>query len=197
MGSAASTAANGGSDLHGVVNSGGFAVGKPTTVVYAQQLSKPAIIAALKAGRCFITRTPDGVELYLSAGRAGQQTAVGGEVYGDVGDLVTVTARVRRGAGMRLVFVSGGAPISTTTLDSDDQTIEVSVPMPVGGGYVRAEVRGQSRPNPTNPAASEGDMEALSNPVFLVVDALPTGYVARSTPIPALAGPRRAASRER
>jgi hypothetical protein len=185
------TVANGGSDLHGVVNSGGFAVGKPTTVVYAEQLSKPAIIAALKAGRCFITRTPDGVELYLSAGHAGQQTAVGGEVYGDVGDLVTVTARVRRGAGMRLVFVSGGAPISTTTLDSDDQTIAVSVPMPAGGGYVRAEVRGQSRPNPTNPAASEGDMEALSNPVFLVVGALPTGYIARSTPIPALAGPRR------
>jgi len=184
VGSAASTAANGGSDLHGVVDSGGFAVGKPTTVVYAQQLHKPAIIAALRAGRCFITRAPDGVELYLSAGRAGQQTAVGGEVYGDVGDLVTVTARVRRGAGMRLVFVSGGAPISTTTLDSDDQTIEVSVPVPVGGGYVRAEVRGQNRPNPTNPAASEGDMEALSNPVFLVVGALPTGYVARSTPIP-------------
>jgi hypothetical protein len=111
--------------------------------------------------------------------------------------VVTVTARVRRGAGMRLVFVSGGAPISTTTLDSDDQTIAVSVPMSVGGGYVRAEVRGQSRPNPTNPTASEGDMAALSNPVFLVVGALPTGYVARSTLIPALAGPRRAASRER
>jgi len=111
--------------------------------------------------------------------------------------VVTVTARVRRGAGMQLVFVSGGAPISTTTLDSDDQTIAVSVPMSVGGGYVRAEVRGQSRPNPTNPTASEGDMAALSNPVFLVVGALPTGYVARSTLIPALAGPRRAASRER
>jgi len=187
------TVGNGGSDLHGVINSGGFAVGKPTTVVYALALSKPAIIAALKAGRCFITRAPDGVELYLGASRPGQQTYVGGEVYGAVGDLVTVMARVRRAAGMRLAFISQGVAVRTVILDSDDQTVEVAVPIPAGGGYVRAEVRGQSRPNPSNPAASEGDMEAISNPVFLVVGTVPSGYVAQSAPIPALAGPRRVA----
>lgn len=185
------TVANGGSDLHGVNNTSGFAVGKPTTVVYAQRLSKPDVVAALKAGRCFITRAPDGVELYLSASRPGQQTYVGGEVYGDVGDLVTVTARARRAGGMRLAFVSQGATVMTVVLDSDDQTVQLQLPILVGGGYVRAEVRGQSRPNASNPAASEGDMEAISNPVFLVVGDPPAGYVAQSAPVPALPGPRR------
>lgn len=38
---------------------------------------------------------------------------------------------------------------------------------PVGsGGYVRAELRGEA--DPTNPAAGRLDMEALTNPIFLV-----------------------------
>lgn len=185
------TVANGGSDLHGVQNTGGYAVGKPTTVVYAEQLSKPAIIGALKAGRCFITRAPDGVELYLGATRPGQETFVGGEVYGGAGDPVTVSARVRRAGGMRLVFVSQGKVIETVPLTSDDQTVTTTVPIPPGGGYVRAEVRGQNRPNPTNPTASEGDMESLSNPIFLVVGDTPGDYIARTAPIPTLVGPRR------
>lgn len=185
------TVANGGSDLHGVQNSGGFAVGKPTTVVFADQLSKNAVIGALKAGRCFITRAPDGVELYLGATRPGQAASVGGNIYGDAGDPVAVSARVRRAGGMRLTFISGGKPISTTQLGSDDQTVTATVPIPPGGGYVRAEVRGQDRPDPTNPQASEGDMEALSNPVFLVVGDPPADYAAESAPVPTRSGPRR------
>ncbi|GAA2502312.1 CehA/McbA family metallohydrolase [Terrabacter carboxydivorans] len=186
------TVANGGSDLHGVDNSGGNAVGKPTTIVYAEQLSKSAVIKALKAGRCFITRAPDGVELYLSGSRPGQAAFVGGDVYGAVGDQVTVTARVRRGGGMRLTFVSAGAPVQTVPLSSDDQSVEITVPIPPGGGYVRAEVRGQERPVIGNPAASEGDMEAITNPVFLTVGDLPNGYIARTAPVPDHPGPRRA-----
>ena len=184
------TVANGGSDLHGVQNSGGFAVGKPTTVVYADRLSTSAVVAALKAGRCFISRAPDGVELYLGANRPGQQAYVGGEVYGAIGDLVTVTARVRRAGGMTLAFVSQGVQVGTVLLRSDDETAQVTVPIPAGGGYVRAKVRGQARPNVANPAASEGDMEAISNPVFLVVGDPPSGYLAQSVPVPNVVGPR-------
>ena len=92
---------------------------------------------------------------------------------------------------MRLTFISDGKPISTTQLSSDDQTVTATVPIPPGGGYVRAEVRGQDRPDPANPQASEGDMEALSNPVFLVVGDPPAGYVAESAPAPTRSGPRR------
>jgi hypothetical protein len=177
--------ANGGSDLHGVVNDGDTAIGLPTTVVYADRLAARDIVAALKAGRSFITRAPDGVEIYLSAARAGQAAGVGGAVHGAPGDPVTVTARVRRGGGMRLVLVSDGAPVLTRPLTSDDETVQTVVPIPPAGGYVRAEVRGAPRPNPVNPVnpkASQGDMEALTNPVRLVVGDLPPGYAAETPP---------------
>lgn len=185
------TVANGGSDLHGVDNAGGFAFGKPTTVVYAQRLAKADVIAALKAGRSFVTRSPDGVEVYLTARRPGQETYVGGSVYGSAGDVVTVQARVRRGGGMRLAFVAQGATVAAATLTADDQTVEVPVPIPPGGGYVRAEVRGEPRVDPVNPQAGELDMEAFTNPVHLVDGPVPDGYAAEVAPVPARLGPRR------
>jgi hypothetical protein len=123
--------------------------------------------------------------------RPGQETYVGGSVYGAVGDIATVRARVRRAGGMRLTFVSQGAPITTVPLSSDDQVVEVPVPIPAGGGSVRAEVRGQPRPVPDNPAAGELDMEAFTNPIHLVVGSPPAGYRAETAPVPSRPGPRR------
>lgn len=185
------TVANGGSDLHGTANDNGFAVGKPTTVVYAPRLAQPDVIGALRAGRCFVTRGPDSVEVYLTATRPGQETYVGGTVYGGTGDPVTVRARVRRAAGMRLTLVAQGAKVLSQKLDGDDVTVEVTVPVPRRGGYVRAEVRGSHRPQPGNWRASERDMEAFTNPIWLVVGDPPPGYVAEQAPVPCRAGPRR------
>lgn len=186
------TVANGGSDLHGVDNDRGFGIGKPTTVVYTRRLAQPDVVEALRAGRCFVTRAPDGVEVYLTATRPGQETYVGGSVYGDAGDPVTVRARVRRGTGMRLTLISQGTKVHTRQLDGDDVTVEVSLPVPQEGGYVRAEVRGSPRPRPGNRRASELDMEAFTNPVWLVVGDPPPGYTAERAPVPQRAGPRRA-----
>ena len=170
--------ANGGSDLHGVDNDAGSIAGTPTTVVYASALSKPAVVAALKAGRSFVTRRPDGVECYLTGrstdGR--QHTYLGGTVYGDVGDPVVVSARVRRAGGMRLTFISGAAPVSTIPLDDDDATVTTTVPIPPGGGYLRGEVRSRPRPVPGNPTASATDMECLTNPILLGIGDHTPGY---------------------
>lgn len=182
-----STVANGGSDLHGLDEQGG-AVGKPTTVVYARRLAQPDVIEALRAGRSFITRSPDGAEVYLTATRPGQETYVGGRVYGDVGDPVTVRVRVRRAAGMRLVVVAQGRRVHVQQLGDDDETVEVRVPVPPRGGYVRAEVR-DGRPGSAR--SGELDMEAFTNPIRLVVGDPPPGYVAERAPVPPRAGPRR------
>ncbi len=46
-------------------------VGIPTTVVYAKELSQPAILEGIRAGHVFVmVGGPDGVPLYLSAGAA-------------------------------------------------------------------------------------------------------------------------------
>lgn len=86
--------ANGGSDLHGVENDGGFAAGTPTTVVHAERLAKPDVVRALRLGRSFVTRVPGGVEIYLSArGPDGQRQITGGTIYGEHGDLAHVEDR--------------------------------------------------------------------------------------------------------
>lgn len=184
---------NGGSDLHGADNTSGFAAGLPTTVLHASRLAKRDVIAAARAGRAFVTKAPDGVEVYLTARRPGQRTYTGGTVYADVGDPVRVRCRVRRGAGRRLLLVAQGLPVSVTPLDSDDQTVQATLPVPPGGGYVRAEVRGEPTVDLGDVVASSGDMEALTNPIWLAVGDPPAGYVAEDAPVPEHAGPRRTA----
>lgn len=177
--------ANGGSDLHGVQNTGGFVLGTPTTVVYADRLSTDGIVAGLKAGRVFVTRRPDGVEVYPEVTHSGRTAGMGGEVFGDVGDLVRVAVRVRGAAGMRVTTKGkDGLVLDWRVLRTDDEVVELTTPIPLGGGYVRVEVRGEA-------SGSEGSMEAISNPVHLVVGEAPAGSVSSPLPVPESPGPRR------
>lgn len=185
--------ANGGSDLHGVRNTNGFDAGTPTTVVYADQLSKAAIVRALKAGRCFVTRLPDGVELYLRAeGPGGQRQIVGGTIYGAATDTVDIEVLVRRAAGMRVLLLRDGVPLSVTSIQADEERVTATVPIGVGG-YVRVEARGVPEVDPANPIAGRTDMEAFTNPIFLAVGQVPDGSEPVDPP-PAPAGPRRPAA---
>lgn len=169
--------ANGGSDLHGTRNTLQPAgAGTPTTVVYAESLSTDAIVEATRAGRCFVTRAPNGGELYLTAtGPGGQQTFTGGTVVGAPTDTVEVEVLVRRGAllsadpTLRLILISNGVALSTTPITQQEQTVGLTVPIGLGG-YVRAELRGQPFVDPTSPIASRLDMEALTNPIWLALD---------------------------
>ena len=185
--------ANGGSDLHGVDNNFGLTVGTPTTVVYAEALSKEAVVAGLKAGRMFVTRIPDGVECYVTARKGDQRTAMGGTIFGGVGDLVEVSFRVRRAGGLdaRLHVISAGNVIEKVPIASDDQTVTRTVPIPPNGTYVRAEVRSHPHPNPAHPLGSALDMECLTNPVWLQVGDVPPGTQPFDAPPPARPGPRR------
>jgi hypothetical protein len=183
--------ANGGSDLHGTDGVFGYRAGTPTTVVYARSLSKRDVVAALRAGRSFVTRRPDGVECYLTATRPGQSADVGGSVYGAAGDGATVRALVRGGEGYRLVLWSGGRAVSTTPLTTNEQTVEAGVRIPPGGSYVRAEVRGRTRRYAGRPLALELDMECLTNPIWLVVGDVPAGAPSGQAPPPERPGPRR------
>jgi hypothetical protein len=161
--------ANGGSDLHGVENDLGFAAGTPTTVVWADRLATEDVVAALRAGRCFVTRRPDGVEIYLTAAGPGeQQQIVGGTVYGAAGEVTEVEVLVRRAAGMVLLLVGSGVPAQVHPIGSDEEVVRLSVPI-VDGGYVRAEVRRGPNVVPEDPLTSEGGMEAFTNPIFLAV----------------------------
>lgn len=176
--------ANGGSDLHGVLDHRGRAAGLPTTVVYADALAKEPVVAALRAGRSFVTSGPDGVEVYLAAASADrrQLTGVGGTVWGGAGDPVTVTARVRAGGGHRLRLLAGTGLVAERQLTGDDVTLELQTRIPRRAGFVRAEVR------PTRGRR----MEAFTNPILLRVgDPPPDDRTAWYAPPPPDPGPRR------
>jgi hypothetical protein len=174
--------ANGGSDLHGLGNTKGYAVGLPTTMVYATALSRDAIVDAVQAGRSFVTRQPNGVEIYLTAtGSGGQETYTGGTLWGDVGELVTVRVLVRRAAGMRLSVRTEAGEVLSAEMQSDEQTIEAMVSIGAEHSFVRAEIRtGQGRLLPV----PQLDMEAFTNPIRLRVGDPPAGTGPEVAPPP-------------
>jgi predicted metal-dependent phosphoesterase TrpH len=177
-------AANGGSDLHATDNVRGYAVGLPTTVVYAERLSREAVIDAVRRGRSFVTRAPTGVDIYLTARTSsGQETFTGGRIYGDVDDEVTAAAHVRRGGGMQLRFITERGTVYEAQLDADDTTVESTVRIGKQHGFVRAEVRGEARPPGVLPVP-QLDMEAFTNPIRLVVGGVPAGTQPESAPPP-------------
>jgi hypothetical protein len=91
--------ANGGSDLHGTRERPGlrqrYADHRACTPTRCRS---GLVVAALKAGRSFVTRLPDGVELYLTAtGVDGQRQIMGGTVStGAPTDVVEFEVLVRR-----------------------------------------------------------------------------------------------------
>ncbi|HEV7678928.1 MAG TPA: CehA/McbA family metallohydrolase [Candidatus Dormibacteraeota bacterium] len=185
--------ANGGSDIHGLGSAGIALLGTPTNHVWAANLAKADIVDALRHGRNVITRTIDGAAIYLSAaGPAGQHQVVGGSMYGDAADLVHVEVVVRKGAGMTLHVlhsnIGDAAPAvpQTFAITSDDQAVRLDVPIGSAGGFVRAELHGQMSVPPGNPTSGYLDMEALSNPLFLVHGPIPAGTVPTFAPPPAI-----------
>ena len=172
--------ANGGSDLHGTVNATQpAAAGTPTTVVWAEMLSVEGIVAGLKAGRCFITRAPNGGEVYLTAtGPGGQRTFTGGTIVGAPTDTVEVQALVRRGslladaAAVALVLIVNGVPALTQPIAGQEATVSLTVPVGAGG-YVRAELQAEPELVPDNPTGSRMGTEVITNPIWFTVDGEP------------------------
>ena len=163
--------ANGGSDLHRLDT--GLTPGTPTTVVHASALARGPVVAALRAGRSYLTARPDGVEVYLTAtGPTGGAALVGDALAARPGEVVHAQALVRRAGGMRLTVITRAGPQLSVTLDSDEQVVEVPVVVGAGDDFVRLEVRRSAAPSllrvPPAPRWA-GAMEALTNPIRLRV----------------------------
>jgi hypothetical protein len=146
-----------------------------------------SLVRALRAGRSFVTRLPDGVEVYLTAaGPGGQRQIVGGTVHGEPGDVVHVEALVRRAAGAVLTFVADGAPVRAVPVTRDEEVATLDLPIGTGG-YVRAEVRRTPTTDPSAPLSGHTGMEALTNPIWLVAGPEPEDNEPVDAPPPAFA----------
>ncbi len=96
-------------------------LGQPTTWVDAgPEPSWPKIVDAIRRGRCFISESPTGPELYLRQGAG------------------TVDVRVVGGQGQILAFIGASGCVAAEAVNERDQG--VSIPFPAGSPYVRAQL---------------------------------------------------------
>jgi hypothetical protein len=148
----------GGSDNHDATDRRGAKqspVGRPTTVVYASELSTLGIVAGVKSGRVFVDAAgfPDAT-LDMRATLGERVAMMGGRLMLSVGESANVevsTAHLPAGARVELM---------TSGLDVIQLASETSYSAKLAGaatsGWVRANVRG-----------ADGKLLLLGNPIYL------------------------------
>ncbi|MFJ9040342.1 CehA/McbA family metallohydrolase [Streptomyces sp. NPDC102406] len=138
-------------------------IGGPQTVVLADDLTRDAIQAGIKAGRSYVAESAAVEVTFTASGGKGTHAGIGERLPVDRDDPVTVDLEVK------------GAPGCTLHLVTDQGTLFTSAPLPDSGAgraswrttasyasYVRAEIRHA----PTTPGLP-GALAAFTNPVFL------------------------------
>ncbi len=141
-------AAVGGSDDHraGVnLNQTQTPIGSPTTMVLADELSVPALVAAVRAGRTVVKlRGPDDPMVELDVAERDALRVEGDTV---VAEEARFTARVTGGKGNVLRFVQDGLVVATVPVDADPFEHSHLLTAPARGETrLRAEVVVASRP---------------------------------------------------
>ncbi|MFJ2268666.1 CehA/McbA family metallohydrolase [Streptomyces sp. NPDC087849] len=138
-------------------------VGLPQTVVLADELSRGAIVAGIRAGRSYIAESSAVSLSFGASGGRGRHAGIGERlrVDGD-GTPVTVRLEVTGAPGCTAHFVTDQGTLFTAALpESGAGTVEWST-TPAYAAYVRAEVR-----HPATVPGLPGALAALTNPVFL------------------------------
>ena len=135
-------AAIGGSDDHTAgTGTGAFHsdIGDPTTLVYVDTLSRPALLDGIRAGRTVVKlQGPDDPMVVLDA----EPAADGDTVRASE---VRFTAEVTDGVGTRVRFVVDGVPREPVGIDADP-FVATLVLTPAEAGRVRAEVMVEGYP---------------------------------------------------
>ncbi|MHC3469291.1 CehA/McbA family metallohydrolase [Streptomyces sp. 7R007] len=151
--------AMGNSDAHRAPD----AVGLPQTVVLAEDLTREAVLAGIRAGRSYVAESANVSLSFTVTAQSGERAGVGERLAVGAGTPVTVRAEV------------SGAPRCTVRFVTDQGVLFTGGPLPVAGSgvvewrttaayaaYVRAELRHETAAGPV-----PGAMAAFTNPVFL------------------------------
>jgi hypothetical protein len=151
--------AMGNSDAHRAPDT----VGMPQTVVLADDLSREAILAGIRAGRSYVAESANVSLTFTVSGPRGEHAGIGERL--EVAADTPVTVRVE----------ATGAPRCTIRVVTDQGVLHTSDPLPVAGAgavewrttsayaaYVRAELRHETAAGPV-----PGVLAAFTNPIFL------------------------------
>ncbi|WP_374657674.1 CehA/McbA family metallohydrolase [Phenylobacterium sp.] len=153
-------AAIGGSDNHDATldPAKAPAIGVPTTVVRAGELSQAAILAAIRAGHVFIDVAGSRDRLLEVTARAGgAQAQMGDSLRAPAGARVEFSVRVVGVPGGRVVISGDGpAPAGDLALSSADQTLAVEMVADGRPRWLRIDVRDAG-----------GKLALVGNPIYL------------------------------
>lgn len=105
----------GGSDFHQptrLMPEGPLVLARPTTVLWLEELSEEAVLAAMKAGRGYITESPDGPHLSLTANGRPMGTTIFGPA--------SATADISGAMGDRIVWLDASGIVAEETIDAEE-----------------------------------------------------------------------------
>ncbi len=123
----------GGSDYHQpdrLLPEGPLVLARPTTVLWLDELSEAAVLAAMQAGHGYVTESPTGPHLSI--------TVDGHPMGSTVNEATTATATIHGAAGDRLVLIDAAGPLAETEIPSDDWQTEVD--LSGAKTFIRAEI---------------------------------------------------------
>jgi hypothetical protein len=123
----------GGSDFHQpdrLLPEGPLVLARPTTVLWLPELSEDAILAAMKAGRGYVTESPSGPHIEIAA----NDVPMGGTTSA----LSSIDITVRGAPGDRLVLFDARGEIGAIDIGAEEWT--VTAPTQAAQKFVRAEI---------------------------------------------------------
>ena len=126
----------GGSDFHqpeALQPEGPLVLARPTTVLWLDELSEDAVLAAMQAGRGYVTESPGGPHLEISIGDAKMGSAVSRQ------SLAGARAKVRGAGGDLLHWIDASGIVGEFEIPADDWEHEIALPSGVQG-FIRAEI---------------------------------------------------------
>ena len=136
------------------------AIGRPTTVVYASELSTPAILDGIRSGRVFmdLTGSPDHL-VDVSAHAAGAMAHMGGELHAAAAEDVTIDVHVDACSGAMAHLIVDGQELPSMapqTIGDTNQDLQFRWKSDGGRHWLLTEIRDSS-----------GRLLLLSNPVYV------------------------------
>jgi len=126
----------GGSDYHQPAKlqpEGPLVLARPTTVLWLPELSEDAVLAAMKAGRGYVTEGPKGPHLEISIGEAPMGAAVKRM------PLLGARAKVRGARGDLLHWIDASGVVGEQEIPAGDWEGEIAL-LEGTQGFIRAEI---------------------------------------------------------
>jgi len=135
------------------------AIGRPTTVIHAQELSEHAILDAIRAGHVFIDveGTKDRV-LEFEAKTASNTASMGDSIHAPAGETIHFTVKMiaLQGAYSEIIQDGQSAPLLNKSPDNAGETRGFDYPSDGKRHWFRVNVR-----------SSEGSLLVVGNPIYL------------------------------